>query len=242
MTLSNHAPRMPVRTRLLRPDIFSDDVTGTLAPSTLLAYLGLSTRADDAGFLVWCPAAIGATLMPYASPGPRERALERIGAELVEAGLLRTFACGCAELPRLVRSKTYSVRDWHLAHVPPDSSVQVQTPTAESVSASGSSSGSRSESGSLSGPGSDDGSGAGPGRARGWSDPEWLERLHRLGMPMERLVDQTWSPWLASLQRRHADQTIFEAITKVVEHGETRPAVVQELVVVALEGPVWRRP
>jgi hypothetical protein len=41
---------MPVRTRLLRPDLFSDDVTGTLAPATLLAYLGLATRADDAAF------------------------------------------------------------------------------------------------------------------------------------------------------------------------------------------------
>jgi len=115
---------MPVRTRLLRPDIFSDDVTGTLAPGTLLAYLGLGTRADDAAFLVWRPAALAAAVMPYANARRRQRDFERIAAELVEAGLLRILECGCAELPRMLRdlaigggSKTYSVRDWHLAHL-----------------------------------------------------------------------------------------------------------------------------
>jgi hypothetical protein len=54
-------------------------------------------------------------------------------------------------------------------------------------------------------------------------------------MPMDREVDQTWSPWLASLTRRHADRTILDAITRVVEGGETRPQLVQELVRVALE-------
>jgi hypothetical protein len=242
---------MPVRTRLLRPDIFSDDVTGTLAPATLLAYLGLGTRADDAAFLVWRPAALAAAVMPYANSRRRQRDFDRIAAELVEAGLLRVLECGCAELPRMLRdlaigggSKTYTVRDWHLAHLPTDSSGQVQIPTAESVSSSESSSSSESESGLYTGPGSGDGSGTGtgpgprPGRAPGWSDEHWLDELHRLGMPMDREVDQTWSPWLASLTRRHADQTILEAITRVVKAGETRPQLVQELVRVALERPV----
>ena len=52
---------------------------------------------------------------------------------------------------------------------------------------------------------------------------------------MDPEVDQTWSAWLASLTRRHADQTILEAITRVVKAGETRPQLVQELVRVALE-------
>jgi hypothetical protein len=242
---------MPVRTRLLRPDIFSDDVTGTLAPATLLAYFGMGTRADDAAFLVWRPAALAAAVMPYANSGRRGRDFERIAAELVEAGLLRVLECGCAELPRMLRdlaigwgSKTYSVRDWHLAHLPTDSSGQVQTTSAESVSSSGSSSSPESYSGLLTGPGSGDGSGAGtgpgprPGRAPGWSDEHWLDELHRLGMPMDRELDRTWSPWLASLRRRHADQTILEAITRVVEAGEMRPKLVQELVRVALERPV----
>jgi hypothetical protein len=224
-------------------------VTGTLAPATLLAYLGLATRADDAGFLVWRPAALAAGVMPYVNPRRRQRDLERIAVELIGAGLLRLLDCRCAELPRMVRdlaikggSKSTAVRDWHLAHVPPDSSVEVQLPTAESVSSSGSSSSSESESGPLSGPASANGSGAGSGRARGWNDAQWLDQLHRLGMPMEREVDQTWSPWLATLKGRHADQTIFEAITRVVEAGETRPSLVQELVRVALERPVGSRP
>jgi hypothetical protein len=184
--------------------------------------------------------------MPYTNSRRRGRDFERIAAELVEAGLLRILECGCAELPRMLRdlaigggSKTYTVRDWHLAHLPTDSSGQVQTPTAESVSSSESSSSSESESGLYTGPGSGDGSGAGTeagtGRARGWNDQHWLDELHRLGMPMDREVDQTWSPWLASLTRRHADRTILDAITRVVEGGETRPQLVQELVRVALE-------
>jgi hypothetical protein len=242
MTTSGQPPRMPVRTRLLRPDIFSDDVTGTLAPAALLAYLGLATRSDDAAFLVWRPAALAAAVMPYTNAGRRQRDFERIAAELVVAGLLRILDCGCAELPRMLRdlaigggNKSYPVRDWHLAHLPADTSVQVQIPTAESVSFSGSFSSSESDTGPLSGPGSGDGLEVDSGRARGWTDEQWLDELHRLGMPMDRGVDRTWSPWLASLRRRHADQTILDAVTKVVQGGETRPQLVQELVRVALE-------
>jgi hypothetical protein len=245
MTTSDQAPRTPARTRLLRPETFTDDVTGTLAPATLLTYLGLATRADDAGFLVWRPAALTAALMPYATPGRRQRDLERIAEELVAAGLLRILECGCAELPRMIRdlaikggSKTTSVRDWHLAHVLADSSVQVHTPTSEPVSVDGSFSSSESSNGTLNGPGSGDGSGAGTGRARGWNDERWLDELHRLGMPMGRDIDRIWSPWLASLPRRHPDQAILDAITRVVEGGETRPRLVQELVRVALEQPI----
>jgi hypothetical protein len=241
-TASGQAPRTSARIRLLRPETFTDDVTGTLAPAALLAYLGLATRSDDAGFLVWRPAALTAAIMPYANPGRRERDLERIAEELVAVGLLRILECGCAELPRMVRdlaikggNHSTSIRDWHLAHVRPDASEPVQTPTLESVSFSGSFSSSESDTGPLSGPGSGDGPGAGTGRARGWTDEQWLDELHRLGMPMDREVDRTWSPWLASLRRRHADQTILDAVTKVVQGGETRPQLVQELVRVALE-------
>jgi hypothetical protein len=245
MTVSDPAPRTSARTRLLRPETFTDDVTGTLAPATLVVYFGLATRADDAGFLVWRPAALTAAIMPYANPTRRQRDLERIATELVAVGLLRILECGCAELPRMVRdlaikggSKTTSVRDWHLAHLPADRSVQIQTPTSESLSFSGSFSSSESDTGSLSGPGSGDGPGAGTGRAQGWTDERWLDELHRLGMPMDREADQTWSPWLASLTRRHADRTILEEIIKVVQGGETRPPLVRELVRVALERPV----
>jgi hypothetical protein len=226
----------------LRPETFTDDVTGTLAPATLLAYLGLATRADDAGFLVWRPAALTAAIMPYAHPTRRQRDLDRIAEELVAVGLLRILDCGCAELPRMVRdlaikggNKSSAVRDWHLAHVPADTSVQVQIPRAESVSVSGSFSSSESRSGLHAGPGSGDGPGVGTGRAREWTDEHWLDELHRLGMPLDHEVDRTWSAWLASLTRRYADRTILEAITRVVKAGETRPQLVQELVSAALE-------
>ena len=55
---------------------------------------------------------------------------------------------------------------------------------------------------------------------------------------MDRDIDRIWSPWLASLPRRHPDQTILDAIARVIEGGETRPRLVQELVRVALEQPI----
>jgi hypothetical protein len=242
MTASDPAPRTSARTRLLRPETFTDDVTGTLAPATLLTYLGLTTRADDAGFLVWRPAALTAAIMPYSTPGRRQRDLKRIADELAAVGLLRILECGCAELPRMVRdlaikggSKTTSVRDWHLTHVPPDSSIQVQTPTSEPVPVYGSFSSSESSNGPLTGPGSGDGSGAGTGSTRRWNDEQWLDELHRLGMPIDREIDRTWSPWLASLTRRHSDRTILEAATRVVDGGEIHPLLIQELVRTSLE-------
>ncbi|MDO8484479.1 MAG: hypothetical protein Q7S35_05990 [Candidatus Limnocylindrales bacterium] len=241
-TLIGQAPRIPSRTRLLRPDIFADDVTGTLAPATLVAYLGLATRADDGGFLMWHPVALAAAVMPYADPQGRPQELERIADELVAVGLLLIHACGCAELPRLVRdlaikggNKTYAVRDWHSQHAATNSSVPVQTEPAESVSSSGSSSSSVSTNGYLSGPDPGDGSASASGRACDWSEPEWLDRLHRVGMPIDRKLDQTWPAWLATLKRRHADQTIYEEVERFAASGETRPLVVQDLVRVALE-------
>ncbi len=242
MSLIGQAPRVPSRTRVLRPDIFADDVTGTLAPATLIAYLGLATRADDGGFLVWRPASLAAAVMPYANPRRRPRELERIADELVAVGLLQILACGCAELPRLVRdlaikggNKTYAVRDWHLLHAATDSSVQIRTDPAESVSSSGESSSSESINGSPSGPDPGDGSASASGRPCDWSESEWLDRLHRVGMPIDRDRDRTWSVWLASLKRRHADQTIYDEVERVAAGGEIRPLVVQDLVRVALE-------
>lgn len=246
MPVSDVAPKTPARTRILRPDTFTDEVTGTLAPATLLAYLGLSTRADDAGFLLWRPAALAATIMPYASAGRRQRDLERIGEELVAAGLLRIFDCRCAEMPRMVRdlaikggSKTTSVRDWHLAHSPTDSSIQVQIPAAESVPVYGSVSSSSSPSVPGLGPAPVDGvesaPGFGTGRASTWNDTGWLDELHRLGMPFDRTLDQAWLVWLTALRRVHDDRTIREEIGRVVAGGERRPQIVRELVNVALE-------
>ncbi len=244
MSSADQPPRTSARTRLLRPDLFTDDATGTLAPATLLAYLGLATRADDAGFLVWRPAALAAAVMPYANPGRRQRDLERIARELAAAGLLEILDCGCAELPRMVRdlavkggSNSFAVRDWHSLHVSTDMSVHVRIDPSESVSDSGSGSSSGSADGSFSGPASGDGSGSGNGRARGWTDERWLDELHRVGMPIDRDLDKTWSPWLASLRRRHDDQTIFDEVVRVAGSGETRPKLVQDLVRVALERP-----
>lgn len=241
------APRPPSRTRLLRPAIFTDDVTGTLDPAAFVAYVGLATRSDDGGYLLWNPAALAAALMPYADPGRRARDLERIGGELVALGLLEIFDCGCAELIRLVRdfaisagNKTYAIREWHESHISPDESGSIGINPSESVSSSVDGSLSESLKGSPTGPGSGDGSASasesGLGRARELSDGEWLDQLHRAGMPINRDADQAWLAWLAPLKRRHADQAILDAVLLVVGRGEIRPGVVRDLVNVALVG------
>jgi hypothetical protein len=136
-------------------------------------------------------------------------------------------------------SKTTSVRDWHLAHSPTDSSIQVQIPAAESVPVYGSVSSSSSPSVPGLGPAPVDGvesaPGFGTGRASTWNDTGWLDELHRLGMPFDRTLDQAWLVWLTALRRVHDDRTIREEIGRVVAGGERRPQIVRELVNVALE-------
>jgi hypothetical protein len=231
-------PRVSPRARLLRPDLLTDEITGRLAPSVLLAYLGLTSRADDAGFLVWHPTALATAVMPYANPSRRIRDMERITDELCRVGLLHLHACGCAELPRVVRdhamkggNKSYAVRDWHLAHAETIADGHGLTDTDQSVSSSGSGSFTESESGSSSGPASESRSASGSGwrGAGGCTDGEWLDRLHRLGLALDRRADQTWVVWRTSLRDRHDDQTLLDAVRTVIESGETRPELVREL-------------
>jgi len=116
-------PRQPERTRLVRPDLYRDEVTGPLTPAQRDAYLGIATLTDDSGWALWRPQAIAASIYPYVSPAKRVRDLEARAATLRAAGLLVLFDCGCAYLPRAKRDLVISggkqirqVEAFHQAH------------------------------------------------------------------------------------------------------------------------------
>ncbi len=116
-------PRMPSRTRLYRPDLYSDDVTGPLPPEVRDLYLALGGCADDHGWMPWRVALLGARIYPYRAVAEREADLTRWAARLVADGLLVMHPCGCAYLPRLVRDlatrsgqPSYAIEEHHQRH------------------------------------------------------------------------------------------------------------------------------
>jgi hypothetical protein len=143
---------MPARTRILRPFLWVDATVAKLSDSAFRLYLGLTTCADDEGWLLWQPSTLSANLYRFRPVGRREAALEKGATELAAAGLLVVLDCGCAYLPYLHRDFRVSggthadtIRRFHLFHPSPDEYVHVRTSPAP-VSVSGSVSDSASSS------------------------------------------------------------------------------------------------
>jgi len=162
-------PRMPERVRLIRPAMWSEAPTATLSAESFRIYLGLATRTDDGCWTLWRLGTLAALLLPYQSVRRRERLVEKAEADLIAAGLLIVYPCGCAYLPFMWRdfrqaggNHSYAVTDYHRRHASPDESVQPSTSPA-SVSGSGSVSGSVSDRASHAVPGSEAGTGSGSG-------------------------------------------------------------------------------
>ena len=116
-------PRMPSRTRLYRPDLYADDVTGPLLPEVRDLYLALGGCADDHGWLLWRVALLGARIYPYEGVAQREAALLKRAKQLEMDRLLVVHPCGCAYLPRLVRDlatrsgqPSYAIEEHHQKH------------------------------------------------------------------------------------------------------------------------------
>jgi hypothetical protein len=111
-----------VRIRQVRPEFFTDPITGHLSPATQVAYIGLWCVADDAGWLDWDVPQIGALLYPYKSVHGREALIVRAGAELVGVGRLLVMDCGCARIPTLAAhqkiggNKSFTGREKHERH------------------------------------------------------------------------------------------------------------------------------
>ena len=145
-------PTAPSRNRLVRPSLYRSSATGPLSPDVRDLLIGLTTVADDEGWLLWNAAEIAATIYAYADPAQRLVDLEVRARELVAAQLLEVHDCGCAYLPTLKDQHgikggkpTSQVFAWHHSHVGPRGS------TWDHVSDSGSGSGSVSGSSSSSG-------------------------------------------------------------------------------------------
>jgi hypothetical protein len=128
-----------VRIRAVRPDFWQDDTLGHLSDSVRLFYIGLWCVADDAGWLEWKPAQLGASLYPYRTATRRERDIEAWGDVLLQAGRIIRHPCGCARIPTLTKHQraggnpSYQFRDKHRYHESTDQSVLVRTDTSLEV-------------------------------------------------------------------------------------------------------------
>lgn len=106
----------------MRPEFFTDPVTGHLPPAVQVTYIGLWLVADDAGWLDWDVPQIGAVLYPYKSVRARETALLRAAAALAAAGRLIVMECGCARIPTLAvhqkigGNKSFTAYERHQKH------------------------------------------------------------------------------------------------------------------------------
>lgn len=119
------APRSPSRTRVIRPDLFRDEITGRMTATEVVLYLGLTTCADDAGYVLWRPVQIAAAIWPYFEPPPGQTRESVLDAEArrLDPELLVIYQCGCAYLPRMVRDHgikggnlSYAVQEYHESH------------------------------------------------------------------------------------------------------------------------------
>ena len=130
-------PRLPERTRLLRPGLFEQEDSGPLPGEAFKLYVGLSTCSDDEGWLLWRPANIAARLYPYLPIVKRTKLLERERERLEAAGLLMVYECRCAQLLHLHRdfrigggNHTQAVVAYHASHLSTAEYVQVGTSPA----------------------------------------------------------------------------------------------------------------
>ena len=111
-----------MRIRQLRPEFFTDPVTGRLPAPVQVAYIGLWCVADDAGWLDWDVPQIGALLYPYKSVHARETLIVKAGAALVAVGRLSVLDCGCARIPtmpahqKIGGNKSFTAREKHERH------------------------------------------------------------------------------------------------------------------------------
>lgn len=118
-----------MRIRQVRPEFFTDPITGRLTPEVRLTYIGLWLVADDAGYLEWDVDQLGALLYPYQSVRHRAAIIERAGMALVGERRLMVFPdCEHRLIPHLVDhqriggNKSYVVRDEHRVHTRMDES------------------------------------------------------------------------------------------------------------------------
>lgn len=108
-----------MRIRQVRPEFFTDSVVSALPADVRLTYIGLWCVADDAGWMKWDAAQIGAQLYPYDTPKKRQKHLTEALDLLTQVGRLVTYECGCVEVPKLAThqkiggNRATTVKDFH---------------------------------------------------------------------------------------------------------------------------------
>jgi hypothetical protein len=129
-----------VRTRLIRPEFFTDEKMAELSVQTRLVYVGLWCLTDDAGFFELSPRAIAVTLFPY--DALRESMVDLGLEELKAAERVKPLACGVhAVIPTIPEHRIkggeqlFTIRKRHerrcLAPLrSPTDSVELHSPTS----------------------------------------------------------------------------------------------------------------
>lgn len=82
------------RTRLIRPEFFTDELMAASPIPTRFIYIGLWTLCDDAGYFENKPRQIAASLLPYDGPTHRQKIVDKALADLVAMGRVRVLDCG----------------------------------------------------------------------------------------------------------------------------------------------------
>ena len=110
------------RTRLIRPEFFTDELMAQASIPTRFVYIGLWTLSDDAGYFECKPRQIAAALLPYDGPAHRQKVVDKALADLTAMGRVRYLDCGLhAVIPTLPRhgakggSKAETFKLRHLA-------------------------------------------------------------------------------------------------------------------------------
>lgn len=108
------------RTRLIRPEFFTDERMAALSVPTRLTYIGLWTLADDDGYFERRPVEIAAALFRYESPARRLQRVTKALDELAAASRVKWLDCGDhGHIPTLSEHaaqggrKSYASRDKH---------------------------------------------------------------------------------------------------------------------------------
>ncbi len=97
-----------MRIRQVKPAFWSDPTIADVSYPARLFYIGLWCVADDAGYIEWRPAEIGALLFPYETPKARMKHMATWTTELYEAGRIIVSDCGCVIIPTLPKHQRIS--------------------------------------------------------------------------------------------------------------------------------------
>jgi hypothetical protein len=130
-----------MRIRSIKPEFWRDRALASLAADVRLFYIGLWQEADDAGWLRWDLAEIGADLYPYRPAHSRERQLVNYSDALVAlpgAPRLVIHACGHAQITRLTGHQRQSgkpVTTIHREHANQCAGLEVPGPGANAKAA-----------------------------------------------------------------------------------------------------------